>query len=68
MLRLAKNALQRSHDDLDSNLIAARTEITSLKSTVAQMAADASGIQCQLDATKVKDSLCYTSDCVALHL
>lgn len=53
MVRLSKNALQRSHDELESNLTATRSEVASLKSCVAQMTADAAGIQCQLEATKV---------------
>ncbi len=53
LLRLSKSALQRSHDQLDADLTAARNESTSLKSMVSRMAADASAIQCQLDATKV---------------
>ena len=53
MLKLQKSALQRSHDQLEAELSASRAEGTSLKATVSQMAADASAIQCQLDATKV---------------
>lgn len=53
MLKLSKSALQRSHDDLESNLKGARSEVISLKATISQMAADASAIQCQLGATKV---------------
>ena len=53
MLKISKSALQRSHDDLEASLKEARSEAVSLKATVAQMAADSSAIQCQLEATKV---------------
>ena len=46
MLRLSKSSLQRSVEQLDSDLKVSRME-------VARMTADASAIQCQLDATKV---------------
>ena len=62
MLKLSKSALQRSHDDLESNLKGARSEVVSLKATVSQMAADASAIQCQLGATKV-GRVWYTCTC-----
>ena len=54
MLRLSKSALQRSTEQLESELKVARMEVTSLKEVVARMMADASAIQCQLDATKVR--------------
>ena len=54
MLRLSKSALQRSTEQLESELKVSRMEATSLKEVVARMTADASAIQCQLDATKVK--------------
>ena len=54
MLRLSKSALQRSTEQLESELKVSRMEVTSLKEVVARMTADASAIQCQLDATKVR--------------
>ena len=54
MLRLSKSALQRSAEQLESELKVARMEVTCLKEVVARMTADASAIHCQLDATKVK--------------
>ena len=54
MLRLSKSALQRSTEQLESELKVSRMEVTSLKEVVGRMTADASAIQCQLDATKVK--------------
>ena len=56
MLRLSKSALQRSTEQLESELKVSRMEVTSLKEVVARMTADASAIQCQLDATKVEIS------------
>ena len=57
MLRLSKSSLQRSVEQLDSDRKVSRMEVNSLKEVVARMTADASAIQCQLDATKVVYSL-----------
>ena len=46
-------SLQRAHDDVEVSLASARQEIASLKTTVSQMVADASTMQCQLEAVKV---------------
>ena len=46
-------SLQRSYDEVDFSLAGARQEVSSLKSTVSQMVADASTIHCQLEAVKV---------------
>ena len=46
-------SLQRAHDDLEVSLASARQEASSLKTTVSQMVADASTINCQLEAVKV---------------
>lgn len=59
MLRLSKSALQRSTEQLESELKVSRMEVASLKEVVARMTADTSAIQCQLDATKVRN----TYDC-----
>lgn len=53
ILRLSKSSLQRSVEQLDSELKVSRLEAASLKEVVARMTADASAIQCQLDATRV---------------
>ena len=54
LLRRARDALQRSHHQLEGDLAASRSEVTALRSTVAQLTADASAVQCHLDATKVR--------------
>ena len=65
MLQLSKSSLQRSHDQIEGELTAARAEVTSLKGTVSQMAADSSAIQCQLEATKVSVHVCER-ECVCV--
>ena len=57
MISLSKATLQRSHDLLQGELDSANTEVNSLKTTVKQVTADASGIKCQLEATKVRCSV-----------
>lgn len=53
MLRLSKSSLQRSVEQLESELKVSRLEVASLKEVVTRMTADASAIQCRLDATRV---------------
>ena len=53
VLLLSKVATETTNQRLEVDLKAARAEIASLRSTVAQMAADSAAVQCQLDATKV---------------
>ena len=53
-------SLQRAQDDVVASLASARQEIGSLKTTVSQMATDASAIHCQLEAVKVNNYCPYT--------
>ena len=46
-------SLQRAHDDVEVCLAGARQEISSLKTTISQMVADATTVHCQLEAVKV---------------
>ena len=50
-------SLQRAHDDVEVCLAGARQEISSLKTTISQMVADATTVHCQLEAVKVHVSV-----------